>query len=135
MTNETTILIVDDIDTNIQILNTFLEDKYEIMAALDGEFAIEIANDDMPDLILLDVKMPGMDGYEVCQKLKKDHKTKNIPIIFITADRTKESIEKAYAVGGIDFISKPIIAIELFTKIQIQLTLQKCLASKKSENL
>ena len=135
MTNETTILIVDDIDTNIQILNTFLEDKYEIMAALDGEFAIEIANDDMPDLILLDVKMPGMDGYEVCQKLKENHKTKNIPIIFITADRTKESIEKAYAVGGIDFISKPIIAIELFTKIQIQLTLQKCLASKKSENL
>ncbi len=127
MTDNKTILIVDDIDTNIQILNTFLEDKYEIMAALDGEFALEIANDDMPDLILLDVKMPNMDGYEVCKKLKENPKTKDIPVIFVTADRTKESIEKAYAAGGIDFLSKPIVAVELFTKVKVHLSLKKCL--------
>ncbi len=120
-----TILVVDDTDTNIEILSELLGDDYEIMAALDGEFALEIANDDMPDLILLDIMMPDMDGYEVCEKLKLNPKTKDIPVIFITAKSDEESIEKAYDVGGIDFVTKPFKPKELKARVKTQLQVRK----------
>jgi len=119
------ILIVDDTDTNIEILSELLGDEYEVMATLDGEFALEIANDDMPDLILLDIMMPVMDGYEVCKRLKENPKTKNIPVIFITAKTDEESIEKAYDVGGIDYVTKPFKPKELLARVKTQLELRK----------
>jgi len=80
-----TILIVDDTETNIDILIAALGDDYDISVAMDGQSALEHISDNPPDLILLDIVMPGMDGYEVCRRLKADPKTRDIPIIFVTA--------------------------------------------------
>lgn len=83
--SQSTVLIVDDTETNIDILVDTLGDDYEVAVAMDGETALEIIAVDPPDLILLDIMMPGMDGYQVCEKLKSDRRTCRIPLIFITA--------------------------------------------------
>ena len=88
------ILAVDDTETNIDILVELLGDKYEVMVALDGESALEITEEEKIDLILLDIMMPEMDGFEVCNRLKSNEKTKNIPIIFLTAKQTKTQSKK-----------------------------------------
>ena len=117
------IFIVDDTDTNIHILIELLDDKYDILASLNGHDAIEIINEEQIDLILLDIMMPEIDGYEVCKRLKENSKTKDIPIIFITAKTDEESIKKAYEVGGVDYITKPFKAIEVLSRINTHLTL------------
>jgi len=95
-----TILIVDDSKTNISILVGLLEDKYDLLVAKNGKKALEIANKQKINLMLLDIAMPEMDGYEVCQKLKQNPYTKDIPVIFATAQTDDESIAKAYEMGG-----------------------------------
>jgi len=120
-----TILIVDDTETNIDILLDFLG-AYDVVVATNGQSALEIASEDSPDLILLDIMMPEMDGYKVCQKLKDNNETKNIPVIFITAKTDEDSIEKAYEVGGIDYITKPFKPRELIARVKTHLKL-KCL--------
>lgn len=120
--DESTILIVDDTETNIDILLEFLED-YIVAIATDGASAIEIANEEDIDLILLDILMPEMDGFEVCKILKQNEKTKNIPVIFITSNTDTESIETAYDVGGIDYITKPFRAKELLARVNRELKL------------
>lgn len=119
-----TILVVDDTETNIDILLELLSDDYDITVALSGESALEIAKEDSIDLILLDIMMPRMDGYEVCRILKKDDKTKDIPIIFITAKTDEDSIERAYEVGGIDYVTKPFKPRELTARVKTQLNLK-----------
>ena len=118
------ILVVDDIPANIDILLALLGDTYDILAAVDGETALEIANEEQLDLILLDVMMPDMDGYSVCEALKKDVKTKEIPVIFITAVTDEVSIERAYEVGGIDYVTKPFKPKELRARIKRELQMQ-----------
>lgn len=108
MKQKDTILIVDDTQTNIDILLEFLSD-YDVVVALDGMSALEILQEENEiDLILLDVMMPLLDGFEVCQMIKKDPKISNIPIIFITAKTDEISIEMGFDVGGIDYILKPL---------------------------
>ncbi len=103
------ILIVDDERLNINILNDVLQDEYRIMVALNGTQALDRATSNpQPDIILLDIVMPGMDGYEVCKKLKSNPNTADIPIIFITAKSSDENEVKGLELGGADFISKPI---------------------------
>ena len=119
------ILVVDDTESNIEILLDVLGEEYDVFVALDGETALEIAREDKPDLILLDIMMPVMDGYEVCKRLKSDDETKNIPVIFITAKTDEDAIEKAYDVGGIDYASKPFKIKELLARVKTQLELQK----------
>ncbi len=124
--NLKTILIVDDTELNINTLMDLLDDKYDILAALDGESALEIVDDeDNIDLILLDIMMPGIDGFEVCRRLKSNPNTKDIPIIFITSKTDDDSIEKAYEVGGVDYISKPFRAKEILLRIDTQLKLKE----------
>ncbi len=123
-----TILVVDDTSTNIEVLNELLDQEYDVMVALDGAFALEIAHDDKPDLILLDIMMPQMDGYEVCKRLKKSEVTKDIPVIFITARTDEESIEKAYDVGGIDYVTKPFKPKELLARVKTQLTIRELIS-------
>ena len=102
------ILIVDDAPENIHLLSRSLEGNYDILFATDGEKALEIAvSNECPDLILLDVIMPGMDGYEVCSKLKAHPETRNIPVIFITAMPEVADETKGLELGAIDYISKP----------------------------
>ena len=125
MTNrQKTILIVDDTELNVNTLMDLLDDKYDILAALDGESALEIVDDEETiDLILLDIMMPGIDGFEVCKRLKANSKTEDIPVIFITAKTDDDSIEKAYKIGGVDYITKPFRAREVLSRINSHLAL------------
>ena len=118
------ILIVDDTNVNIHLLLEILKDSYELLVAINAKSALEIVNREAIDLILLDILMPDMDGYEMCSILKKNEKTKDIPVIFITAKIDEESIEKAYDVGGIDYITKPFKARELLARVKRELKLQ-----------
>jgi len=120
-----TVLVVDDTETNIDIMLELLGDRYDILVALDGESALEIVQEDKVDLILLDIMMPDMDGYKVCSILKKDIRTKDIPIIFITAKTDEDSIEKAYEIGGIDYVTKPFKPRELLARVKTQLKLNE----------
>jgi diguanylate cyclase (GGDEF)-like protein len=115
---------VDDTETNVDILVELLSDSYEILVALDGESALEILEEQEVDLILLDIMMPKIDGYEVCKRVKQNEKTHDIPIIFITAKMDEESIEKAYDAGGMDYVTKPFKPKELFARIKTQLQLR-----------
>ena len=97
MKDEITILIVDDNPTNLYVLpKTLEEEDYEVMIANNGEDALEIASEFIPDLILLDVMMPGMDGFETCRKLKEDPVFENIPILFVTAKAETEDVVAAF---------------------------------------
>jgi two-component system sensor histidine kinase/response regulator len=119
------VLIVDDVTKNIQLVANFLKQAgYDINYAISGKTAINHINREKFDLILLDIMMPEMDGFEVCQKLKSDDETKEIPIIFLTAKTDIDSITKAFKVGGIDYITKPFNKAELLARVKTHLELQ-----------
>lgn len=121
-----TILIVDDNRTNIQILNEILHDSYAIRAATNGPDALTLATDeDAPDLILLDVVMPEMDGYEVCRHLKGDEKTANIPVLFVTVRDEVEDETQGLDLGAVDYIIKPIIPSILKARVRNHLDLKR----------
>jgi diguanylate cyclase (GGDEF)-like protein len=102
------VLIVDDQPANIHALGKLIKDEYQILAATSGAKALEIARgENPPDLILLDVMMPEMDGYEVCRRLKADEKTNTIPVIFVTARDSAQDEEMGFSLGAVDYISKP----------------------------
>lgn len=117
------ILIVDDTKTNISILMELLGNDYDVLASRDGQTALEMAEEELPDLILLDIMMPDMDGFEVCRRLKDIPGTKDIPIIFLTAMTDEESIEKAYDLGGSDYVTKPFRPKELQARVKRELKL------------
>jgi two-component system, glycerol uptake and utilization response regulator len=125
------ILVVDDKPTNIEILLYILSPYYDIIALTKGKKALALAKKELPDLILLDIVMPELDGYEVCKKLKKNPDTKDIPIIFITANSNEDSIEKAYDIGGIDYITKPFKSKELLARIKTQMTMKEYIKELK----
>jgi putative two-component system response regulator len=105
-------LIADDSPENIAMLSAILGKEYTVKVALEGKKALEIAvnPESLPDLILLDVMMPGMSGYEVCQQLKGNPLTRNIPVIFISALGETMDESKGFEVGGVDYITKPVVA-------------------------
>ena len=103
-----TVLIVDDTPTNIEILSEALSAEYEVLFATNGQDALNIAFDASPDLILLDIMMPEMDGYQVCEQLKADKRTSSIPVIFVTAMDQEADEAKGLSVGAIDYLAKPI---------------------------
>lgn len=120
------ILIVDDLPDNLRVLSEILESQdYKVRKAINGKTAIRSAQSTPPALILLDIKMPEMDGYEVCKILKADTRTQDIPIIFISAlDDVLDKV-RAFQVGGVDYITKPFHAEEVLARIATQLTLQQ----------
>lgn len=119
-----TILVVDDTASNIDILLETLGDDYEIMVALDGETALNQAKESQPDIILLDIMMPEMDGYEVCKRLKEDNVTKEIPVIFVTAMNELVDEEKGLELGAIDYITKPFSLPIVKARVKNHLLLQ-----------
>ncbi len=125
MKNLKTILIVDDTELNVNNLMDILDDKYDILATLEGKDALEIVEEENVDLILLDIMMPDMDGFEVCKRLKENQKSKKIPVIFITAKTDEYSIEKAYELGGVDYITKPFRTREVLSRISNHLALSE----------
>jgi two-component system, NtrC family, sensor kinase len=129
-----TILIVDDTEDNVHLLAAMLsQNGYCIQYALDGQSALTIALEQLPDLILLDILMPNLNGYEVCQALKLNEKTKDIPIIFFSGLQEVFDKKKAFAVGGVDYITKPFHMAEVLARVQTHLSLryfQKILQEK-----
>lgn len=117
-----TLLIVDDVPENLDVLIGILEPVYNIQIATNGERAISIAGrEEKPDVILLDIIMPGMNGYEVCQQLKSDDSTKDIPIIFVTAKNEVEDESKGFDLGAVDYITKPVSSSIVLKRIETQL--------------
>ena len=120
------VLIIDDNPVNIDFLVELLKD-YDARTVLDGPSALEAIKEEKPDAILLDISMPGMDGFEVCKKLKASDKTKDIPVIFLTASQDSKSIIHAFEVGGVDYIIKPYKTQEVLIRLQTHLKLKKAL--------
>lgn len=121
-----TILIVDDIPDNLQVLgNIFAPKNANLIVATDGETAINNAKEDIPDIILLDIAMPGTNGYDVAKALKEDVNTKDIPIIFITAKTSTEDVQKGFQLGAVDYITKPFNSAELLMRVSTHLELAK----------
>lgn len=119
------ILVVDDNPQNIQVLgNLLMTQDYEIGVAENGRIALNFIKKRQPDLILLDVMMPEMDGIELCETLKDDILLSHIPIIFLTAKTDTEDIVRGFEVGGADYVTKPFIAAELLARIKTQLEIR-----------
>lgn len=106
--NRQTVLVVDDTPENIDVLVGTLKEEYNVKAAINGEMALKIVRSSPPDILLLDIMMPGIDGYEVCRRLKEDHTTRHIPIIFITAMTEMQDELTGLELGAVDYITKPI---------------------------
>lgn len=119
------ILIVDDTPANIKLLNDILRNTYRISVAISGRDALDIARKEPPDMILLDIMMPEMDGYEVCQRLKASAETANIPIIFITAKTEIEDEQYGLELGAVDYITKPISPPITLARIKNHLELKQ----------
>jgi len=119
------ILVVDDEATNLRLLrHTLTEFGYRVRAAPSGKFALQFVQFSIPDLILLDIRMPEMDGYEVCRRLKADPQTAEIPVIFLSAAQDVAYKMKAFELGAVDFVSKPFLAEELIARINTHLELR-----------
>lgn len=124
-TNQATILVVDDNPTNLRVVVGFLANyDFEIMTSLDGEDAIRKATRFMPDIILLDVMMPGIDGFETCRRLTANPTTKNIPVIFMTALSSEDDKVRGFEAGAVDYITKPIQQRELLARMTTHLQIQ-----------
>ncbi len=119
------VLIVDDTPDNITLFNEILKNEYQVKVATNGERALEIALNARPDIILLDVMMPVMDGYETCRRLKQDVQLSDIPILFLTARSNEEDEKKGFMVGAADYIIKPVSPAILTARIKTQLTLKR----------
>jgi len=124
MKNNSILLVVDDDPLNIKLLINILESEYEVLFALSGQKAVELAEQFKPDLILLDVIMPGQSGYQTCQILKKNTKTQDIPVIFISSLTDDEDEEKGLNCGAIDYISKPVKAAIVKSRVSNHLELK-----------
>ena len=120
-----TVLVVDDNQQNLELLQAYLEDvDCTTISARDGLEALAIVNKNSPDLVLLDVMMPKMSGFEVCKRIKNDPKTSDIPVIMVTALSEFGDIERAIDSGTDDFLSKPVNKLELLTRIKTMLKLK-----------
>lgn len=122
--SECTVLIVDDTEENLDILVEALSDDYGIAVATDGEIALENLKRELPDIILLDIIMPGLDGYEICRRIKANKDTEDIPIIFLTAITDIESKAKCFELGAVDYITKPFEILEVKARVRTHLSLK-----------
>ncbi len=128
------IMVVDDIAANIDLLVEILGDDFDVRAALDGPSALEDILEDLPDLLLLDIMMPGMDGYEVCRRLKADERTRDMPVIFVTAKGEIEDEVKGFESGAVDYIAKPVSAPIVKARVVTHLALEQARQALKDRN-
>ena len=132
--NDTLILIVDDTPENVDVLAGILREYYQIKVAVNGPKALRIAQGDPePALILLDVMMPEMDGYEVCRQLQANERTRRIPVIFVTAKSEVEDEAQGFGLGAVDYITKPVSAAIVLARVRTQLALKE--SHRKLEDL
>jgi two-component system, sensor histidine kinase and response regulator len=125
-TTQANILVVDDTPDNLRLLSSMLTERgYKVRKALSGQMGLTSAKTALPDLILLDINMPGMDGFEVCTQLKANEQTRHVPIIFISALNDVLDKVKAFTIGGVDYITKPFQVQEVIARVENQLTLMR----------
>lgn len=117
------VLIVDDVPRNIDLLKDILSERYQVQIAKSGKVALDIIERTMPDIILLDVMMPDMNGFEVCEKVKANPKTADIPVIFLTAVTDAQHEQKGFDLGCVDFITKPITPLTTLSRVATHLKL------------
>ena len=121
-----TILVVDDTPENLQLMNGLLRDRYRIRLATNGERGLELARQSpQPDLVLLDIMMPGIDGYETCRRLKAENSTREIPVIFLTAMNQDSDQEEGFRCGCVDFITKPISPSVTLARVATHISLKR----------
>lgn len=121
-----TILIVDDVPKNLQVIGNHLSNEnYELVMTTSGEAALKAIKEEPPDLILLDINMPGIDGYQVCKELKESEHYNDIPIIFLTARADEEDLVKGFEVGAVDYVTKPFNKSELLARVKTHIELYK----------
>ncbi|MBM0743276.1 diguanylate cyclase [Phormidium sp. CLA17] len=133
--NQSTILIVDDVPDNVALLREMLSlSQMSIQSASNGETALALAESILPELILLDICMPKMDGYEVCKKLKANLATKDIPVIFISALNDVPDKIKAFKLGGVDYITKPFHSTEVAARVELHLSLRRLQQQLEQQN-
>jgi putative two-component system response regulator len=128
------VFVVDDTTTNIEILLETLGDLYDVRVALDGATALDDIPEAEPDLILLDVMMPGMDGYEVCRRLKQDPRTRHVPVIFVTARHQAEDEIRGLELGAVDYITKPFVPVVVQARVRSHLHLAYAKAQLAQHN-
>jgi len=130
------ILIADDTITNLQLLSVMLESRgFYVFKASDGPSALALARKTLPDLILLDIRMPGMDGFDVCRQLKVDPATHSIPVIFVSALDEQDDKIQGFAVGGVDYVTKPFQSKEVLARVETHLTLRNLQRQLEAQNL
>ena len=135
MNDKYEVLIVDDIPENLQVLSNILHEKgIDISFSTDGKQALEAVKFNKPDLILLDISMPVMDGFEVCENLQNNPETKEIPIIFLTARTQSEDVVKGFKIGAVDYVTKPFNSSELVSRVFTHLELKKSRDIIKNQN-
>ncbi len=122
---QATLLIVDDEAMNIRVVTRILGDHYQLRFATSGREALRVAAGQQIDLVLLDVNMPGMDGYEVCRRLKEDSATRGIPVIFVTARGEVQDETRGFALGGVDYITKPVSPPVIQARVKNHLELKE----------
>ena len=135
-TQKPTVLVVDDTPDNLSLMSGLLKDLYKVKVANNGEKAIKIVHSDSPpDLILLDIMMPGLSGYDVCKILKDDHTTRDIPIIFLTAMTATDDEKKGLELGAVDFITKPVNPPIVMARVATQLQVKAAADFLKDQNV
>ena len=129
-----TLLVVDDSPENLSLLDTLLRDSYRVLVAGSGERALRIVENEPPDLILLDVMMPGMDGYQVLRRLRADPATRDIPVVFLTAMNAREDELRGLELGAVDYITKPILPPLVLARVRTQIELKQARDWLKDRN-
>jgi putative two-component system response regulator len=133
--DESTILVVDDKPTNLDVLfNVFENTEYDVLFASDGNACLQLAENERPNLILLDVMMPGIDGFETCQRLKANKNTQNIPVIFMTALADTADKIRGFEQGAVDYITKPIQPEEVLARVKTHLTIEQLQTKLRIKN-
>lgn len=120
------VLVVDDEPRNLQVVGAALmQHGFRVSVAVDGQQALEAARNSLPDVILLDVMLPGIDGFAICRELKADARTMSVPVIFLTARTDGEDVLAGFAAGGVDYVAKPFRAAELIARVRAHAELKR----------
>lgn len=128
------ILIVDDRQDNLRMLGSLLKNKgYLVHVASNGEAALRIAREIVPELLLLDVQIPQLDGFEICERLKQDSVTRDIPVVFLTVRDSRESVLRAFRLGAVDYVTKPFDQVELLVRVRTHTTLGRLMKGLRDE--